>query len=577
MRVNSVGLKWFTMISYFIYAIATYILSLQFRSGLLINTIFIVPLAVLIILFIYRREYNNLKEKTNYKSVILLIGIIIANLWLQYNVSNKYQTSTFYGAVCHNSANLITLGSILVYYGWVNRSWHLERHFWILGVTFGTVMMFMLPLRAVPDENMHIYTAYQISEMMMNHIHSKEDEIPMRKTDREIFIEPVEMKYDIEMAERQYSLSINSSDLSYTETLSKDSVLWNHDMAYLVSASAMTLAKMLNLNGFYTIMVGRIANLFLYLVLCYLAVQMIPFNKMIPAGIALLPMSLQQGMSYSYDSLIISSSLFVVSATLLLYFKPEESKQKKWLCIGAITVFSIPLVMLKSHAYFLIGLFPVFMYFHKRYDLSKLMKIATFISVVCVAFFVTYAFIEYYMDFPDVFLEPDNPIKWSDNQQGYTIQFFINNPLKMIYVYYRTFVENSFYYWRSAISSHLGWLNIITSPKYVVAFSLLLLLESQKSDDEQTSNVDSTIKLYSVFSVLITVFGIVLALFITWTPLWSMVAQGVQGRYFIPVMIFFLLFIRNRKVMFKDNHDMMFLITTAITLILFFTSFLVRL
>ncbi|MGM9941612.1 MAG: DUF2142 domain-containing protein, partial [Bulleidia sp.] len=170
-----------------------------------------------------------------------------------------------------------------------------------------------------------------------------------------------------------------------------------------------------------------------------------------------------------------------------------------------------------------------------------------------------------------------NHIKWSNNQQGYTIQFFINNPLKMIYVYYRTFVENSFYYWRSAISSHLGWLNIITSPKYVAAFSLLLLLESQKSDDEQTSNVDSTIKLYSVFSVLITVFGIELALFITWTPLWSMVAQGVQGRYFIPVMIFFLLIIRNRKVMFKENHDMMFLITTSITLILFFTSFLVRL
>ena len=575
MLVNSIGFKWFSMVSYFIYAVVSYILALQFRDGLLINVLFIFPLVVLIMLALYHHEYENLK--INYKSTVLLLVLGIVNFWLHYNVSIKYQTSTFYGAVCHNSANLITLGSILAYYGCLNRSWNFEKHFWILGVTFGTVMMFMLPLRAVPDENMHIYTAYQMSELMMNHIQSKEEEIPMRKTDREIFIEPVEMNYDIEMAERQYSLSVISADLSYSETLSEDSVLWNHDMAYLVSASAMTLAKALNLNGFYTIMAGRIANLFLYLVLCYFAVKMIPFNKMIPAGIACLPMSLQQGMSYSYDSLIISSSLFVVSATLYLYFKAEESTQKKYLYIGAITLFSIPLVMLKSHAYFLIGLFPLFMYLHKCYDMSKMMRIVTFISVIFIALFVTYAFIEYFMDFPDVLSEPSNPIKWPDNQQGYTIQFFINNPLKMIYVFVRTFIINFSYYWRSAVSSHLGWLNIITSSKYVFVFSILLLLDAQKSGDKEMMNIDGTIKTYSAYTVLITVFGIVLALFITWTPLWSTVSQGVQGRYFIPIMIFLLLMIRNRKVVFEEKNQLLLFFVTEMTLIMFFASFLVRL
>ena len=181
------------------------------------------------------------------------------------------------------------------------------------------------------------------------------------------------------------------------------------------------------------------------------------------------------------------------------------------------------------------------------------------------------------MDFPDVLSEPSNPIKWSDNQQGYTIQFFINNPLKMIYVFVRTFIINFSYYWRSAVSSHLGWLNIITSSKYVFVFSILLLLDAQKSGDKEMMNIDGTIKTYSAYTVLITVFGIVLALFITWTPLWSTVSQGVQGRYFIPIMIFLLLMIRNRKVVFEEKNQLLLFFVTEMTLIMFFASFLVRL
>ena len=67
MLVNSSGFKWFSMVSYFIYAVVSYILALQFRDGLLINVLFIFPLIFLIMLALYHREYKNLKNKINYK------------------------------------------------------------------------------------------------------------------------------------------------------------------------------------------------------------------------------------------------------------------------------------------------------------------------------------------------------------------------------------------------------------------------------------------------------------------------------------------------------------------------------
>ena len=87
MLVNSIGFKWFSMVSYFIYAVVSYILALQFRDGLLINVLFIFPLVVLIMLALYHHEYENLK--INYKSTVLLLVLGIVNFWLHYNVSIK--------------------------------------------------------------------------------------------------------------------------------------------------------------------------------------------------------------------------------------------------------------------------------------------------------------------------------------------------------------------------------------------------------------------------------------------------------------------------------------------------------
>lgn len=570
-------LKWGVMLLHFIYAIMSYVVALQFRNILVISFFNLIPILLLIFVFIYKHDFQKVKERINRKSIILLLVLAVADFWIIYNVTIRYQSNSYYGAVCYNSAYLITIGSILLFYGWITNNLKIENFFWFIGVTFGSVMMFMLPLRAVPDENVHIYTAYQRSEIMLNHIRSIDETIPMRKTDREVFIEPVEMEYNMTMAEHQYALSTKSADTTYSDSLDYDAGLQNHDLAYYISGLAIAIAKLINLNGFYTIMAGRIANLLFYLILCYYAVKCMPFNKMIPVGIALLPMSLQQGMSYSYDSMIICTSLFVVAATFQEFFANNDDKDKRFLRLSAIVLFSIPLLMLKSHAYIFIGLFPIFMFLHKRFNMCKIMKYASYAFIAFMIMFLVYAIVEYRFEFPDIIAEPSNPIKWAENQQGYTIQYFINNPLKLIFVCAQTLFVNAVYYWKSAVSSYLGWLNILTSDKYVIGFSGLLLLSAVKTPYGKNYNIDFAVGIYSVFTIFITLFGIILALFITWTPLISTISLGVQGRYFIPIMVFVLFLIRQSRFELKNNYDYVLIFFITILLIMFFTSFLVRL
>ena len=539
----------FVMIFYFLYILLYIFSAFRTKSLFLIDFFCIIPIILMIIHSIrIIKENKSIFCKRNIAFIIILL---CSCLWIYYESHLRWNLETYYDAIRVLGSRLIILLSALIAYQIIICNDKIEKIFWNICTTIGLFFMVLLPVRIVPDENVHIYTAYRMSEIFLGNASSSSEYISMRKTDQEMFVDPIEMQHDEEMIEKYYLRSSEKPCKDYTENFNQSSIIRANDIAYVLPAIGISVGKICGLNGFYTLLLGRLSNFVLYILLGYWAIKLIPFCKLIPFFIALLPMSLQQGMSYSYDSIIISSSLFVVSSSLSIYYDTVQSNRSKKILVISIALFSLILLLLKGHAYFLIGLFPLFLYLNKKYDLNKYVKptIIFLIGVVALYFLISLVFL--FCVKSNLVTEPVNPIAWSNNDPGYTIQYFINHPIDLFYILGKTLFVNFLFYWQSSICSYLGWLNINVPYYYTFIYSLLMIIGVFENESSSEYYLDKSIILYNSLSGIITIIGIVFALIIAWTPMQYSTAMGVQGRYFIPSFILFLLLLKNIKIRLK--------------------------
>ena len=95
-------------------------------------------------------------------------------------------------------------------------------------------------------------------------------------------------------------------------------------VSYLPGILGMTLGRLLQLPIMKTIYMGRFFSCAAYIGLCYFGIKKIPGNKGTLALVALLPISLHLGSSFSYDSLLLGGAIFFTGLVFLLYEQKKE-------------------------------------------------------------------------------------------------------------------------------------------------------------------------------------------------------------------------------------------------------------
>ena len=112
------------------------------------------------------------------------------------------------------------------------------------------------------------------------------------------------------------------------------------------------------------------------------------------------------------------------------------------------------------------------------------------------------------------------------------------------------------------IGSPLGWLEINIPSIIIIALILLLFLSVIQKDTEKI-NVSWKLRGFSI-----CVFGgisllIVAALYLDWTSLGSGVVEGVQGRYFAPMLPLIVLIFNNSNFVLKRSIDYYIMLFTV--------------
>ena len=446
----------------------------------------------------------------NKKNVIVLLFIISLLSINFYYIKNLF---LFFIEII---MSLILL--IILYYKKLKK---IENIFLLVGSFFGLLFVVIIPFCKVPDENAHFSRAYSISngEFISKEINGKAYTlVPFKIQD----ICKVNNYYDYINI-----LKNNNTEQSFFS----NTALYNF-IVYIPQTIGIILSKYLNLNPLFMIYFSRLFNLICYLSLIYFSIKIIPFFKEVIMTISLNPLALQEGASISSDSLTISISIFLISYLFYLYNKRELLKNKEYFILFVTSIICSLCKIVYLPLCFLIILLPNYKFLNKKDKIIK--KYLIIISSIIVNLLWTKIASRYLIEY--------NPGVDSINQ----IKNIFNNPFKYLLIIIRSFKYYGINYMKSLFGSYISIYNVYLGNIYS-SFSVLFLLFFSLFDNHKKDLITLKNRIYIILVFISIILLIFTSLYVQWTPLKNNVVEGVQGRYFIPLLLLIPFMLINNK------------------------------
>ena len=276
----------------------------------------------------------------------------------------------------------------------------------------------------------------------------------------------------------------------------------------------------------------------------YFAIQIFPLNKMILFAVGLLPMTMQQVCSFSYDSVLLGLCFFLISYILWLIYTKEVVELKDVLILVCVVS---GIVMIKYIYIPIIGLL-LFIPKHKinfRVDRKK----------IAVSMFGMLSMFEIgsKMTLITEAAAKNMQIR-SDGLYKYSIGYVISNLGDTLIVVTRTVFEKISFFVESMIANPLGWVEIQLPNIIVLGFAIVLIFSA--IPNHRSPKITKRMMVTAGFIVVI-VSGLVLAaMLISYTYVGADTILGVQGRYFLPVLPLVLLIVQgNKNIIVKNSIE----------------------
>lgn len=433
-----------------------------------------------------------------------------------------------------------------------------EQLYLIAGLGFGLIFVLIIPITAAPDEITHMYTSYDVSDKIMgthgSTVMMRADDVMADYSSKNLTRNDYLYEYD------GIFDGVNNSNMVDSGVVATGYPRY----LYWMSGLGITVGRLLGFGTTLIYLLGRIFNMLAFVFAVYYSIKRMPFGKGIVFVWALLPITLQQTGSFSYDSPVLTLSILVAATALSAIYGEEQSKKKKIINYIVWVVSTILLIPCKGHA--LIPLAMLVLMLIPRYirtnrdkieDIRagirpwmKIVLIAGCVLFLCVVGIVAIRIIK-------IAILPENInnnyIAWAD-QNGYTIGFFIKHPVRLLEIMVNTVWFKSDIYLNQMLGGSLGWLEIEIPWVFILGFLVLLIYAAMRKESEpQLIRTGER-----VYIIIVSVGVVVLAIagmLLYWTPNSLFVVEGVQGRYFLPALVPGLLALRTKKNSVSDNAD----------------------
>ena len=252
--------------------------------------------------------------------------------------------------------------------------------------------------------------------------------------------------------------------------------------------------------------------------------------------------------SYSYDSIIVSFAILFISQ--VLYMREKE---------GVITVKDIVLcaifgvLLAPSKMVYIPILLIIYIIPNEKFGLSYkkayIIKTTIFLVAIAIMLLIQSRTIANSVGDPE--------LSWSE-EEARSVSWVIKHPIQTLKVYINTLFSKGEYYVEGMAGASLGWLQI-NVPGYVYEPFYLFLVYSFMMRKDEEKDLCFYNKLWIFLIIIAGVFLVLTSILLAWTPMSSMVIEGVQGRYFIPFLLLLMLVLRNKHIIVSKRIDKYFI------------------
>ena len=478
------------------------------------------------------------------------ITILKSKSELAYSISIK---SIFYNQVLIFAIVLFVLTLIIIYM--INKNiFNINNNF--IRVIFCIMLcaFFIYPTFETPDEPFHFFSSYRISQYNISksaYKNMRVNKITVPKNYKCLYYSNVET--DMGVTNKNKLKSCFLSEKNIKQKVIKGNAA--RFFVYFPSALGIKIADMISNSPIFIYNIGRLFNFLISFLIILYAIKIIPKYKKLLFLIIGIPMFIQQIISYSYDSIL--NSLCILIFALLIKFIHDKQINKK----EAIIYIASSIIIYSIKSPYIILSLPFLFLGKKYYNNSQKNRI---ISLFCyiLSLLVVGLYIKYLngLSIPEITNEVE--------KNSITNLFNIKYSLKVIYY---TLKQQGLTYLKQLIGN-FGWLKYELNSLIIILYYIMIIVVSLSEENKMKIKE----RLYYLLGIAILISGIFVSMFLMCTGVGEYVIQGVQGRYFIPIVPFILLLIIPKTPITKIKNETVYtfiIISTFIYFITILTSF----
>jgi hypothetical protein len=399
---------------------------------------------------------------------------------------------------------------------------------------FGLVYMFVLPPMSAPDEIRHYLTAYKLSNQMMGKTAvDEEGHVYMRAEDADLLLNDYPGHDDYYRLLTSWRGAVDDTPVLFMDEVAQNN-LW---LAYLPQAVGITLARLLGLRQLPLMMLARLMNLAFFLVCLGFAMKFMPFGKELLGLAALLPMTMEQVSSMSYDAFILGAAFLYTAYVLHLAFMADRVRVRDMVLVTALMAVLGPIKMVYIFLAFLMFLIP-----KEKFGSTKRYALCALGMVAVIALFYLVLQLGKLTEYVQ---ETNTHLNYAD-AESYTLSFVLTHPANTVKVFFNTVRLLSGQWYGQMVGYSLGWLEIAMPEVVPYLFTGLMMFAVARPASEPVYWKGRQ-RALTVCVVAITICVTIFAMMVAYTPMGNPIILGVQGRYFLPVLPLALVMVRGKS------------------------------
>ena len=391
-----------------------------------------------------------------------------------------------------------------------------SRRFFMVSIIPLSVMYLVLILPwSAPDTNAHYLAAYRLSNLILG-----KKAWSGRACDVEFYrniwnLENPRMR-DYALVFKNFSWKASNTNLVNWPS-PEHKMEYYSILSYLPQALGLAFARILGLGTVPSLYMARIFMLIVYIISAYNAVRKTPIGRFVFAAVALFPMSLMMSGSISYDPLVLIYTLNFLALTFRLCCSKRSVRSLVECSVWAFLVGAA-----KGGGYLI--MLPLLLMLIDKKKLRSLRNagIPILSGLISILIF-------------DLLIPVGAQLfQFGKAASGkFSASYALDNPLTYLDMLIKTYLNSIDTLTIGMGGNKLAWLEETVPSIIVIALILIAVVYSiYEKDQLELKRKDKVF----IGIVLVLVFFATPAMLLSWTKVGSQTVEGLQGRYYLPVL-----------------------------------------